>query len=92
MIATRGQGARVSFASDGATRVTMTVTGPRGVRGSVRGDVPAGTSRLRLTGRLRGRALRPGPSPVASAHRRRQFHLGRVPDPAAGQLTVGQEL
>ena len=60
MIATGGGGARVTFAVDHETRVAMTVTGPRRTRGTVRRDVPAGTTTLRLTGRLRGRALPAG--------------------------------
>jgi N-acetylneuraminic acid mutarotase len=60
MIATRGGGARVTFVVDGDTRVAITVTGPRGARGTVQRDVPAGTTTLRLTGRLRGRPLPAG--------------------------------
>jgi hypothetical protein len=60
MIARRGGGARVTFVVDGDTRVAITVTGPRRTRGTARRDVPAGTTRLRLTGRLRGRPLRAG--------------------------------
>ena len=60
MIATVGGGARVTFVVDHDTRVDMTITGPRNTRGTVRREVRAGTTTLRLTGRLRGRPLPAG--------------------------------
>jgi hypothetical protein len=60
MIATGGAGARITFVIDHDTRVDMTITGPRSTRGTVRRDVRAGTTTLRVTGRLRGRPLPAG--------------------------------
>ena len=82
MIAAAGGGARVTFAVDGETRVAMTVTGPRGLRGTIRRAVPAGTTAVTLTGRVRGRPLpagryRLGVQPRGGAATRASFRILR---------------